>query len=193
MTGTTTDRELWDEALAGSPAAFGLLFDRHARAVYNHCFRLTASWSEAEDLTQVTFLTAWRRRAQIRLERDSALPWLLTVATNVARTHARSLRRRFALLTRATGRHDDLRAADHAEEVAERVDAERRMAALLGDVGRLPRAEREAFALVVLSQVSYADAAGALGIAEASVRSRVSRARGRLTRLTVPTDASREQ
>jgi DNA-directed RNA polymerase specialized sigma24 family protein len=53
---TETDRELWERAAAGSGEAFGELFDRHSRAVYNHCFRLTASWTAAQDLTSTVFL-----------------------------------------------------------------------------------------------------------------------------------------
>ncbi len=175
-----TDRQLWDEAAAGSGNAFGLLFDRHARAVYNHCFRLTASWSAAEDHTSATFLQAWRRRADITLQHSSALPWLLTVATNQVRTERRSLRRRIALLVKLSSRHQDV--DDHADDVAARLDDERRMATVLDAVRRLPRAEREAVALCLWSGVSYADAAAVLGIAEASVRARVSRARSRLNR-----------
>lgn len=72
--------------------------------------------------------------------------------------------------------------ADHADDVAGRVDDERRMAPLLAAMRRLPRGEREAVALCVWSGVSYPDAAAVLGIAESSVRARVSRARSRLAR-----------
>ena len=64
---TTGDHELWSAAVGGDGAAFGALFDRYAKAVYNHCFRLTASWAAAEDHTQSTFLLAWRKRGQVRL------------------------------------------------------------------------------------------------------------------------------
>jgi hypothetical protein len=74
------DRELWRLAGAGDGAAFGELFDRHATAVFNHLFRRTASWSEAEDLTSAVFLLAWRRRTTVVIDRESALPWLLGVA-----------------------------------------------------------------------------------------------------------------
>lgn len=43
-----SDGELWEQAGAGAGVAFGVLFDRHVRAVYNHCFRLAASWAVAE-------------------------------------------------------------------------------------------------------------------------------------------------
>src|SRR5690606_11322289 len=56
-----TDGDLWQKAAKGDPSAFGALFERHADAVYNHCFRRTGSWEAAEDLTSVVFLEAWRR------------------------------------------------------------------------------------------------------------------------------------
>jgi RNA polymerase sigma-70 factor (ECF subfamily) len=174
-----SDGDLWARAAAGSGSAFGTLFDRHARAVYNHCFRLTASWSAAEDLTQTTFLHAWRKRDAVRLEHDSARPWLLAVATNMARNHRRGLRRRLRLAERITPEH----AFDHADDVADRVDDERRMAAVLAAVRTLPRAQQEALALCIWSGVSYSDAAAVLGITEGSVRARVSKARHRLSRL----------
>lgn len=172
-----SDADLWERAAAGNGNAFGTLFDRHARAVYNHCFRLTASWSAAEDLTQSTFLHAWRKRHAVRLEHDSALPWLLGVATNVTRNHRRGLGRWLRLAARVPA--EDA-AADHADDVAARVDDERLMGEVLAAVGRLPRAQQEALALCVWSGVSYSDAAAVLGIAESSVRARVSKARARL-------------
>jgi DNA-directed RNA polymerase specialized sigma24 family protein len=62
-----TDQDLWTAVAAGDEAAFGTLFDRHSRAVYNHAFRLSGSWSVAEDVTQATFLVAWRKRGAVRL------------------------------------------------------------------------------------------------------------------------------
>ena len=171
------DRALWSQAAGGSAHAFGVLFDRHAKAVYNHCFRLTASWADAEDDLQATFLLAWRKRAEVRLERESALPWLLTVATNVVRNGQRSLTRRLKNLRRLT---EDRPVPDHADLVAERLDDQKRMKELLKAVEQLPRNEREALALCVWSEVSYADAAAVLGITEGSVRARVSKARSKL-------------
>ena len=158
----------------------GTFFDRHARAVYNHAFRLTGSWSLAEEIVQATFLTAWQRRADIRLIDGSPLPWLLVTAGNHARTEQRTLTRwRRRLLhspaAEATG--------DPADDVAGRLDDERQMRGVLDAMGRLPRAEREAVALCLWSGVGYPEAAAVLGISETAVRSRVSRARSRLTRL----------
>lgn len=174
-----TDAELCADVADGDQLAFARLFDRHVQAVSNHCFRLSGSWSAAEDLAQATFLTAWRRRGDIRLVAGSARPWLLTVANNKVRTEWRAQRRWFAAIRRMPVPD---RTADPADEVAGRVDDQRRMRPVLAAVRRLPRAEREAIALCVWSGLSYADAAQALGISEVSVRSRVHRARARLAR-----------
>ncbi|TDV41403.1 RNA polymerase sigma factor [Actinophytocola oryzae] len=171
-----TDRELWDDARGGDGGAFGLLFDRHGRAVYNHCFRLVGSWAAAEDLTQAVFLLAWRKRARVRMTNDSAMPWLLSVATNVVRSHHRSMTR----WLRNARRLPSQDVPDHADDVAGRIDDERRMVELLAAVRRLPRNQQEALALCVWSGVPYAEAAAVLGIAEVSVRARVSKARARL-------------
>ncbi|GAA0905019.1 RNA polymerase sigma factor [Virgisporangium aurantiacum] len=180
-----TDRQLW---AGGDGAAFATLFDRHVRAVYNHCFRLCGSWSDAEDVTQLTFLTAWRRRAEIHLSHDSALPWLLTVATFTVRDHQRAARRWLTALRRQPVTPAD--DTDPTDDIAGRIDDERRMHAILRHVNRLPRGQREALALCVWSGVSYRDAAEQLGITEASVRSRVSRARATLADHADPEETS---
>jgi hypothetical protein len=53
---------------AGDRAAFGELYDRYARAVYNHALRLTGNWAEAEEAMSETFLAAWRTRETVELE-----------------------------------------------------------------------------------------------------------------------------
>ena len=174
-----TDPDLWAAVADGEEAAFGALFDRHSRAVYNHAFRLCGSWSVAEDITQATFLTAWRKRGTVKLVHGTALPWLLVVAGNCARTEWRSARRLRALLGRIPAEYDP----DPADDVASRLDDERAMGRVLAAVRRLPRAEREAVALCLWSGVGYPEAAAVLGVTEVAVRSRVSRARTRLGKL----------
>lgn len=169
-----SDAELWER---GDEHAFGELYDRYAEAVWNHAYRLTASWSTAEDLTSATFMTAWRRRGDMTLARASALPWLFTVAGNLARSEFRT-RSRFTRLLHRVPRDEVAR--DHADDVAASIDDEARLREVLTAIARLPRAEREAVELVLLGEVPIAEAAEVLGVAEVSVRSRISRARSRL-------------
>lgn len=172
-----SDTELWTRAAAGDREAFGELFERHVEAVWNHAYRLTASWSQAEDLTSSTFLLAWRKCGEIRLIRDSALPWLYTVAGNLARDERRGGVRFLRAVRRVPPAPF---AADHADDVAHRVDGDARMARILAAVRSLPRAERQAVELCLLGELPTADAAELLGVAEVSVRSRISRARAKL-------------
>ncbi|HEX6359078.1 RNA polymerase sigma factor [Actinophytocola sp.] len=172
-----SDVELWSRAADGDRQAFGELFERHVEAVWNHAYRLTASWSQAEDLTSSTFLLAWRKCREMRLVRDSALPWLYTVAGNLARDERRGTTRFLHALRRVP---DSSVSADHADDVARRVDGDARMARILAAVRSLPRAERQAVELCLLGELPVPDAAEFLGVAEVSVRSRLSRARAKL-------------
>jgi RNA polymerase sigma-70 factor (ECF subfamily) len=172
-----SDVDLWTRAASGDRTAFGELFERHVDAVWNHAYRLTASWSQAEDLTSSTFLIAWRKCADVRLVRDSALPWLFTVAGNLARDEFRGATRFRRALRKMPA---DPVTADHADDVVRRVDGDFRTARVLQAVRALPRAQREAVELCLLGEVSAADAAELLGVAEVSVRSRLSRARAHL-------------
>ncbi|MBB5919330.1 RNA polymerase sigma-70 factor (ECF subfamily) [Actinoalloteichus hoggarensis] len=178
---TLADPALWQRAAEGDHAAFGALFERHSEAVWNHAYRLTASWSTAEDLTSSVFLTAWRRRGDMRLTRQSALPWLFTVAGNLARTEFRSSSRLRRALSRLGGDREPV--TDHAERFDDQLAGEDRLRRVLAAVDRLPQAEREAVQLCLLGELSITDAAEALGVAEVSVRSRISRARSRLRTL----------
>ncbi len=176
MSERPTDLELWRRAAAGQAAAFGALYD-HARPVYNHCFRRTASWAQAEDLTSAVFLEAWRRREEVRFSGDSLLPWLLGVAANLLRNQRRALRRfRVALARLPPPAAED----DFADDVARRLDDERTMRRVLGVIGELPAKEREVLALCAWDGLSYEAAAIALGIPVGTVRSRLARARARL-------------
>ncbi|MFG2003262.1 RNA polymerase sigma factor [Spirillospora sp. NPDC048911] len=178
-----TDAELWERARDGDEQAFGELFDRHSRTVYNYCFRRTADWSTAEDLTSVVFLETWRRRGQVRLSSDSLLPWLYGVATNVLHNHRRSLRRHRAALDRVRAFPA---APNDAAAAAARLEAESEMRAVLDSIKKLSRGDQEILALCVWEGLGYAEAAAALGVPVGTVRSRLARARKRLRRTTEP-------
>ncbi|GAB2959253.1 RNA polymerase sigma factor [Saccharothrix stipae] len=178
-----SDAELWRAIAADGPgahAAFTELFQRHAEAVWNYAYRLTASWAQADDLLSTAFLNAWRTRGAAVLTRDSARPWLFTVTARLARDERRAGRRLTALLQRLSRTSAE---RDHADAVVDGDFAERRLRRVVEAVDRLPRAEREVVRLCLLGEVSTADAARLLGIAEASVRARTSRARARLREL----------
>jgi RNA polymerase sigma-70 factor (ECF subfamily) len=181
--GDLSDRALWQQARAGDDAAFGVLFERHAGRIYNYCFRRTADWALAEDLTSTTFLLAWRSRERAPLQADSALPLLFGIATNVLRNQRRSLRRRRDAFARLPLERTE--EPDFGDEASTRLDDQVAMRELLRLFTRLPRREQDVIALCDWSGLSYEDAAAALDIPIGTVRSRLARGRRRLRELAM--------
>lgn len=180
---------------AGDPEAFRGLFDEYARTVYNHGFRLTGDWSAAEDVVSLTFLEAWRLRGRVDASTEGSLrPWLLGIATNVARNVRRAARRYDGALARLPRQGSE---PDFAEEVVDRLDDRQRIAQVRRALAALRTPEREVLALCVFAGLDYAEAAEALDVPIGTVRSRLSRARTRLGRLVAagritPPGGSRE-
>lgn len=176
-----SDSVLWSRSREGDADAFGLLFERHATAIYNYCFRRIGDWSAAEDLLSVVFLEAWRQRGK-ELPPDKVLPWLYGIAANVVRNRRRSERRFAAALRRVPAPQPEPAFADVADA---RLDDEQQMQQLLALLARLPRREQDVFVLCAWTGLSYEDASLALGIPIGTVRSRLSRARARLRELAL--------
>ncbi|MEV5967740.1 RNA polymerase sigma factor [Kribbella sp. NPDC051952] len=179
-----TDRELWQRLRLADEQALTELFHRHSDAVYNFAFRRTASWSQAEDVVQLTFTALWRRAKAGRIDEltlDSARPLLLVMAGYECGNVLRSTRRQDALRNRielidAGG----TAVADHSTVTAARIDDERAMSDIRRLLDKLPTKLRDVVELVVWSECSMAEAARALGIPEGTVKSRLARARSQL-------------
>ncbi|WP_158542848.1 RNA polymerase sigma factor [Phytoactinopolyspora halophila] len=186
--GSPSDKQLWSRARSGDPSAFGELFTRHSQTIYSFCFRLTASWKTAEDLTTIVFLEAWRRRDQTSVDSAMLVPWLLGIASQVAQNSARAVRRHRHLLSKLPPAVVN---DDHDESAsAARRDAERQMKEILRVFHRLPKREQEVLALCVWGERTPAEAAIALGITVGTARSRLARAHGHLSRLLAGTSPS---
>ncbi|WP_411113768.1 RNA polymerase sigma factor [Streptomyces sp. 029-5] len=166
---------------AGDTAAFGQLFEDYAGIVYRYAVRVTGNWATAEDVVSLTFLEAWRLREKVHAEGESLRPWLLGIATNVMRNIVRSARRHDLALARLPEPEAE---PDFADGVAARLADTEELAAARVALSGLRRAEREVFTLCVWEGLDHAAAAEALGLAVGTVRSRLSRARGRLRKLT---------
>jgi len=174
-----SDKVLWARVRLGDAEAFGKIYARHARAVHDYCLWRTADPQTAEDVAATVFLEAWRRRDRLDLETSSAAALLLGIANNVVRGHWRTSRRQRAALRR-------LRAAALTEgagpesAVIARLDASRHLREVEAVIRSLPQGEREVLALIADGDLSYEEAASALGVPIGTVRSRLARARSRL-------------
>lgn len=179
---SAADDEQWERLRTGDSAGLRAVYEAHVDAVFRFAFRRTASVASAEDVTQAVFASVWRQASTGRLPAltlPTPRPLLLRIAHNEWRNLDRSGRRRRALqdrLEHTTGRE----VADHADEVADRIDDERRMEEVRRALAALPSGQREAVELVLWEGLTIAEAAHALDVAEGTVKSRVSRARKRL-------------
>ncbi len=94
MTAPETDDRIRDRYRdAMDAAAFEDAFARHRHELHVHCYRMTGSFWDAEELTQMTFERAWRNRSGFE-HKASTRTWLYTIATNACLDHLKRHERR---------------------------------------------------------------------------------------------------
>lgn len=174
------DAELVARLHLGDRAALAALFEQYANRIYQHCFRRLGSYADAEDAVSMVFLTVWRKRLRVQLHEGSAAPWLYGTATNVCRNLDRGRRRHLRAVAKI-GSLDGSHEPDPADRVTDAVADEQRMREVLAQIRTLSKGEQDVLALVAWSGLSYADTAAALDIPIGTVRSRLARARARLS------------
>lgn len=168
------------------PEHFAVLFSKYAPEIQRYVTRRIGA-AEAEDVVAETFLAAFGQRESYDLARPDARPWLYGIATNLTGRHRRTEIRMYRALAR-TGRDPVTEPfTDRVDAAASAAQAGTRLAAALA---KLPAAYRDALLLVVWGDLSYEQAAAALGVPVGTVRSRVHRARSRLRRALGGTDPS---
>ena len=85
------DEDLISLVGEGDAEAFGVLYDRHARAAYSLAYRMMGEKQAAEDLVQDALLKVWRGAASYRTERASVRTWVLSIVHNRGIDQLRSL------------------------------------------------------------------------------------------------------
>ena len=170
MTGDQrSDSELL-ASLPRQPELMGVLYERHALAVFRYLAR-RAGPTAAEDLLSEVFVGALDARTRVVAhDSGSALPWLYGIAMNVLR---RYFRRSQPTWAEAPEQGMDWDAVDA------RLDAEAQRRCLRAALGTLSEADRELLLLVAWEGLTSTEAAAVLGISKVAARSRLHRARHR--------------
>ncbi|MFI6564584.1 sigma-70 family RNA polymerase sigma factor [Streptomyces sp. NPDC050534] len=172
---------------------FAALTESHRREIQVHCYRMTGSYDDAEDLVQETFLRAWRARDAFE-GRAGARTWLYRIATNACLDFQRRTARRpqryepVPGMNHGTGEtparltwlqpypDDELPSAEEQPETAA-VSRETLELVFLAAIQHLPPRQRAVLILRDVLGLTAAETAESLGLTVASANSALQRAR----------------
>ena len=172
---------LIQRARDGDLTAFNALVVRFQDPVYSLALRMLGSPPAAEDATQEAFIRAWSRLDSFRGGRFQS--WLFTIVANLSRDELRRRGRRPQTALDAARDDPDRASLDPADEgpspeaVAEQGDLR---SLLQSALAQLPDDWREVVVLSDVQDLAYDEIAEITGLPLGTVKSRLSRARGRL-------------
>lgn len=172
------DAKLVSRCQRGDLSAFNMIVERYQSRVFNVAARILGNRASAEDVTQETFISAYRAIARFR--GGSLTAWLMRIATNASRDFLRASRRRPAESL-------DEFLLDSSFQVASSEPSPEQHA-LRGELGAeiqrailsIPEDQRAVLVLVDVQAMSYEEAAASAGVSVGTVKSRLSRARARV-------------
>lgn len=173
-------------AQTGDRDAFARLFHCTHRAVYGLLSRMTGSPEEAEDLSQDTYLEAWRGLRSLR-DPGAFRTWLFRIAVNKARDHRKRRRlptQSLSDLRSGDGQQVDL--PDTGPPMSDSVLAEERDRRVRAAVAALSPEHQEVVTLYYVADLPVREIARALGVPKGTVLSRLARAREALRRDLAP-------
>jgi RNA polymerase sigma-70 factor (ECF subfamily) len=170
------DAELVLKFQGGEESAFETLVRKYMKDAYSFCLRLTHDAQEAEELSQMGFVNAYRALRGFRGE-SSFKSWLYRIFINQYRDRLRRTRRaeaRLAVVREETERRQSAQTENSAIEVSELEDV------VKVKIERLPDRQREVLTLHLYQGLDYREIAAALGCSYDDVKMNLSLARKRL-------------
>lgn len=165
-------------ASCAEPHHFGLIFERHFRAVYGFLYHRLDS-SAAEDAASEVFEIALSSRAKFTAQHDSALPWLYGIAANVAAKRHRSTLRQRRAFAKAASQTETSTTGPSTGSIS-RIDAQSAAAKLKPFLAALTERDQSILHLFIYSELNMNQIAQALKIPPGTVRSRLHRLRKQL-------------
>ncbi len=157
------ERELVERARR-DPEAFGELYLRHVRSIYNYIFYRTGDPDEAEDLTSRVFLQALQHLPRFQERGLPFAAWLFRIAHNLVANWHRD-RQRHPTVPLSENGHE--RGSDRVEALLERREARER---LLAAMRRLPPDRQQLLILKFVEGLSNAEIARIMGRSEGAIR-----------------------
>lgn len=169
----TPDESLVAAARAGDRAAFGSLVGRHARRVFQVCYRVTGRESLAEDAVQETFIKAWRSLAGFD-GRAAFTTWLHRIAVNAALEQLRREHRHAAEAQPDEAHHPAW--TDSAPSPERMTDSAVLSARMSRTLNALTALERRAFVLRHFEEMPLVEICEVLGLKQSAAKQAIFRA-----------------
>jgi len=170
-------RELIIRAAQGDADAYDQVVRLHQEAVFRLAYLIVGDAQDAQDVAQETFIRAYRGLNSFDTSRPLR-PWLLQITKNLARNRQRAAGRYLAAMQRAF-----VQMPHHAHVAASAesdIDQRWEVRALWDAIRQLPESDQEVIHLRYMLDLSTQETAEVLGIQPGTVKSRLSRALGRL-------------
>jgi RNA polymerase sigma-70 factor (ECF subfamily) len=176
--GADQESDAWYvKASLADRSLFTVLYDRHGAALYRYASGRVGA-DAADDVVSETFLIAFRRRHRYDASRLDARPWLFGILTKEISHYRRRERAHY----RAMARFDPTDVEpDHAEQAVADAAAHALRAPLARALADLPARDRDVLLLIAWGGLSYEETAQTLGIPVGTVRSRLHRARRKVS------------
>jgi RNA polymerase sigma factor (sigma-70 family) len=193
MNQSLDEAKLVRAAAAGDDSAFEALMLAHEKQVYNLCLRMSGSREEAFDLSQESFVRAWRALGQYQFEAEFST-WLFRLASNVCIDFLRRQKRQshvsLTLEDDDTDEGKEYAVPDPAPLPEQTVLERETKRELYAAMQALPAEYREILQLRVVESLPYDEIGKILGVPIGTVKSRLARARLQLRKNLLPGNQS---
>ena len=170
-----TDAQLVTRSKSADVEAFGELVRRYQKPVFRIVLRMVKSPDDADDITQDTFVRAYRGLKTFKEEFDFH-PWLFRIAYNQA-INFLNKRKRQAAVDLDDVPERDIKTGPEPESPIQSASRQELLKRLESALERLPEEQRTVFLLRVREGLSYEEIAETMGTPKGTVMSRLARAR----------------
>jgi RNA polymerase sigma-70 factor (ECF subfamily) len=164
------------QILAGNSNAFSFIVDRHKNKAFNLAFRICGNREEAEEVSQDSFLKAYRSLASFKMQ-SSFATWLYRIVYNTAISNVRLKRKGILSLEDFPADATDFIGGNITEEEAE---AEYRNSLINFALQKISEEERGLVSLFYYEEMSTEEISDVTGISKSNIKVKLFRARQKM-------------
>ncbi len=157
------------EAAKNDAEAFGRLYQRYVKRIYNYLYRHTGNQAEAEDLTSRTFFRALRSLHQYKDRGGAFQAWLFRIAHNLVVNWYRDQSRHPVVSLEVTGDHPGQ--ATHHDEPHEHIIRTERRVLVARLIAQLPEDRKTLLILKFVEKMANEEIGKVLGKTEGAIKS----------------------